>query len=374
MFKKTSIRNRLTILTAFIITLTCIGLTTVLNFSTFRAIDVIDATAISISEHDLSDGIETTPSMKAAASVEADTVKTNYQIKSSLTMLFFIIGGSTLTYVIAGRALKPLETLNNQINDMKISNLDVTLPIPKTNDEIAEITRSFNQMNVQINAAFKSQKRFGTNAAHELKTPLTVLQTKVDVFKKHRTHSIEEYEALITVFENQIHRLRDVVDSLLHMSNSEYKLEVTQINLSTLFNEIITDLSPISENKEINITLNADDITLNGDVDLLYRAFYNLIENAIKYNKSGGYVSISINKTINNQINIKIIDNGYGIPNDLKDIIFEPFYRIDESRSRSEGGSGLGLALTKEIISRHGGKITVSNHEKEDETCFDIYF
>lgn len=374
MFKKISIRWRLTILSALLLMVCSIGLTVALNFSAFQLADKIEVAEITTpaTETDSSQaegelGQVLIPAMPAEDVIAA---KKGFSVQSVIYMLFVIVGGSALTYYISGRVLKPLDALNTQIKNISVNNLSVTLDIPPTKDEIAELTESFNAMTDKLNDAFIMQKRFSADAAHELRTPLTVLQTKVDVFRKKSSHTNDEYEALISVLQKQISRLRSLVKNLLDMTNMDDDSEQRNICLKDLFEDIVSDLSSIAEMKNISLSLCCDNSSIDGNLDLLYRGFYNLVENSIKYNNDGGFVRIDVKNKEAKTI-VQITDNGIGIPDEIKKHIFEPFYRVDKSRSREMGGAGLGLSIVDSIIKKHGGSILVFDAENGG-TCFEI--
>lgn len=215
------------------------------------------------------------------------------------------------------------------------------------------------------------QKRFSADAAHELRTPLAVLTTKIDVFKKKTSHSKEQYDELITIFEKQTARLSELVVTLLEMTDMNDDFDKEPIHLQAILQEVVTELSPIADEKEIELHLTGVDGAVQGNIDLLYRAFYNIVENAIKYNHAGGAVNIQVQSN-NHQIMVAIKDTGIGISDEEKKNIFEPFYRVDQSRSRAMGGSGLGLAIVEGIMNKHNGKITVTSNETGG-TCFQIF-
>lgn len=377
MFKKISIRWRLTILSALLLTICCIGLTVVLNFTAYRLADNIDAAIIStpaitnapLQGYEASENEqELTPSLPSESVHKA---KKGFRIESVIYMLIAILGGSTLTYYISGKALKPLDILNRQVKNITVHNLSDTLVIPPTKDEIAELTMSFNEMTDKLNQGFMMQKRFSASAAHELRTPLAVLQTKVDVFKKKTPHTMDEYEELVSILEKQIRRLRVLVGNLLDMTNMDDEREQSNIELRDIFEDILAELANIAEEKQVKLFLDSDDSVTVGNIELLYRAFYNLVENAIKYNVPNGTVKINVKQIANGQVDIRIKDSGIGIPDEMKKHIFEPFYRVDRSRSRAMGGAGLGLSIVDSIIKKHNGTITVLDNE-ESGTCFKI--
>lgn len=376
MLKKMPIRLRLTSMMVILLTICCVGLTLILNFSAGIMATKIDAVALlpaqEVGEVERAIGTSQLPSTMIAStpSVEAQKAKMDFQYESVFYLFLVIVGGGVLTYYVSGKVLNPLDTLNSQIKNRTVHNLSETMDIPPTNDEIAELTQSFNEMTDKLNEAFVMQSRFSANAAHELRTPLAVLRTKVDVFKKKKEHSIEDYDALITVFEKQTLRLSDLVFTLLEMTNMNDEFENEPICVKNLLEEIVSELSHIADEKRVTLNLACDEGVVNGNIDLLFRAFYNIVENSIKYNVDGGYVFINATSE-NNQLKVEIKDTGIGIPDDVKKTIFEPFYRVDSSRSRELGGVGLGLTIVQSIINKHRGEIVVSNNENGG-TCITI--
>ena len=379
MLKKMPIRLRLTVMTVALLTVCCVGLTLTINFSATRMATRIDAVALvpSLEVGDGSWSEESIPAMpnSLAPSISTEAsqkAKIDFRIESILYMLLIIVGGGFLTYYLSGKALKPLDTLNEQVKNINVNNLSETLSVPPTKDEIAELTSSFNGMADKLNNSFMMQQRFSASAAHELRTPLAVLQTKVDVFKKKKIHTTEEYDALIYVIEKQTKRLRGLVASLLDMTNMDGIHEKSSICVKDIFEDIISELSHIAKDKNITLTLDSDNSVVFGNTNLLYRAFYNLVENGIKYNIDGGKVEVLVNRLGKEQVSIKIIDTGIGIADEYKKKIFEPFYRVDKSRSRQLGGTGLGLSTVDSIIKKHNGTITVTDNESNGTSFYVI--
>lgn len=373
------IRLRLTAMMVLLLTICCVGLTIILNLSAGSMATKIDAVALSPAintdkSYTNLDAMQTplSPAMMPTQSIEAQQARTEFRLESIIYLLLIIVSGGLLTYYVSGKVLKPLDTLNRQINNRTVHNLAETMDIPPTNDEIAELTQSFNEMTDKLNEAFLMQSRFTANAAHELRTPLAVLKTKVDVFKKKNIHSTDEYDALIAVFEKQIKRLSELVIALLEMTNTNDEFEQEPICLKDVLQEMIAELAPIADGKKVQLALDCDDSIVHGNPNLLYRAFYNLIENGINYNVDGGNVKIEVGSN-ETQIMVFIKDTGIGIPEELKKTIFEPFYRVDTSRSRETGGVGLGLSIVKSIVAKHDGTIVVEANENGG-TCFELTF
>lgn len=369
MLKKMSIRIKITLYSALLLTVCCILLTCILSFFAFHMADYIDAARVVPAQSIY--GGDTTGMLTLEPSEAAQTAKWMFGNQSLLYMLLIILAGSALTYYVFGKALLPLQKLNTQVKNMTVSHLSETLSVTDANDEIAELTYSFNEMTDKLNEAFLIQQRFSANAAHELRTPLAVLQTKVDVFKKSHTHTPDEYDALVNVFENQISRLRSLIKTLLDMTNIDDIGEQVSFSLKEALEDILSELTPLADSRNITLSLSCTDCTVKGSLDLLYRAFYNLIENGIKYNREGGTVSVTAANGTAGQAEILICDTGIGIPDEMKKHIFEPFFRVDKSRSREMGGAGLGLAMAEQIIAKHNGSITVLDNEHEG-TCFRI--
>lgn len=372
MSKKMPIRLRLTAMIVALLTVCCVGLTLILNLSANKMV-----AALIVPAHDITQGgsmYESIQPPSDAASMgapdDSQKARMDFRLESILYMLLVVMGGGALTYYLSGKALRPLDTLNGQIKNRTVHNLSEAMDVPPTNDEISELTESFNEMTDKLNHAFMMQQRFSANAAHELRTPLTVLKTKVDVFKKKNTHSNEEYDALIATFEKQINRLSELVHNLLDMTNMTDEFENERVCIKDVLDDIVTELSSIAAEKDITLTLDCNDSAVMGNTDLLHRAFYNLIENGIKYNVNGGNVSVTASSDKLHTV-IKISDTGIGIPNDMKKNIFEPFYRVDKSRSRKMGGAGLGLAIVESIIKKHNGKTEVTDN-KTGGTYFKI--
>ena len=378
MLNKMPIRLRLTVMTVALLTVCCVGLTLILNFSAYRMATRIDAVALAPALEVGEEGWieESTPAMPSSmtpsiATEASQKAKIDFRIESIIYMLLIIVGGGFLTYYLSGKALKPLDTLNDQVKNIHVHNLSESLSVPPTKDEIAELTATFNEITDKLNDSFMMQQRFSASAAHELRTPLAVLQTKVDVFKKKKIQTTEEYDALIYVIEKQTKRLRGLVASLLDMTNMDDNIEQSNICLKDIFEDIHSELSYIAKDKNITLILDCDHSVVFGNTDLLYRAFYNLVENGINYNIDGGKVEVLVNRLSKEQASIKIKDTGIGISGEDKKKIFQPFYRADKSRSRQLGGSGLGLSTVDSIIKKHNGSITVTDNERNG-TCFHV--
>ena len=376
MLNKISIRLRLTILNVILLTICCVVLTIILNFSANRMANVIEATVVTPAiqvEQDtdsantelntqLNPDTAANSTMPSASTRNSQAARQIFLYQSIFYMILLLVIGGFLTYYISGKALKPLHILSRQMRNCTVHNLSEDLMVPETHDEIADLTRSFNEMSNKLNDAFAMQKRFSQSAAHELRTPLTVLKTKVDVFKKKNDHTPEEYSKLLSIISAHTNRMSDLVKELLDLTNMDALVCDQRIEANELLIDAAEELSPLAKEKNIYITVSGEAPILTGNKNLLHRAFYNVIENAVKYNVENGMVEITISTREGNTA-ITINDHVIGIPMEMQPLIFEPFFRVDKSRSRKMGGAGLGLSIVKSIIEKHNGTISVSDHQ-----------
>lgn len=375
LLSKVSLRMRLTIFITCLLAISSMALTGIINFSAIKMASEIEA-AIMTPATSLEPTLEMVPIenplQPLLPSQPIQQVKRDFYSESVLAMLFIIAGGGFFTWYIAGKTLVPVKELSVQIKNITVHNLAKEIDVPSTKDEIADLTASFNEMAGRISEAFESQRRFSASAAHELRTPLAVLQTKLDVFRKKRLHSTEEYEGLINVITAQTERLSNLIKDLLNMTYVEENYINEEVDLALELSDILEELQPIADQRNISLELKGETSTLYGNGSLLQRAFYNLIENAIKYSTPGGRVLVNL-VTLNNTTVITVADTGVGIPDSMKAHIFEPFFRVDKSRSRELGGAGLGLSIVKTILDNHGGSIIVKDN-KPKGTIFQVTF
>lgn len=284
--------------------------------------------------------------------------QTSFKTVSICIMIAVIIGGGILTYFILGRALKPLGRLSTEIENMTENGLSQPIGGFQTNDEVGCLAASFNQMLKRLDKAFSDQKRFSSDAAHELKTPLAAIKTNIDVLHLDDHPANEDYEKTIQVVEKQTGRMIKLVDNLFTMTaQRSYDFNDT-VDFDRMFDNILSELMPRIREKKLSVTVQPMGIKTTANSVMLTRAFSNLVENAVKYNVDGGKIQVCAN-TDGKQYTISISDTGIGIPQEKLDDIFAPFYRIDKSRSKTEG-AGLGLSIASEIIHRHGGTITAA--------------
>lgn len=292
---------------------------------------------------------------------EVNQVATKHFTNTSIIyMILIIILGIIATYFITGYTLRPVAILSDKIKHINENNLGDRIDNNGRKDEIGSLTDSFNHMLDRIEESFLSQKRFASNASHELKTPLAIMKTSIQVLQLEENPTIEDYKENLEITEKSTERLIRVVDDLLQLTKEGEDNFNEIISVQDTFDLIERELSPLALKTHITITKDITDTMIKGNQTLFYRALFNLVENAIKYNKPDGFVKLMAGPS-NHGYEIKIADNGIGIPAESLGNIFDAFYRVDKSRSREIGGSGLGLSLVKTIIEKHGGTVSVES-------------
>ena len=365
MKKGLSLRWKLTLMTAFMVVVACLSISFFISNSASLYMNEIGASAIAIlpggnfSENNAGD-LEVHLDPKAIVSDMVKSTQIEFWAKSLLITLIITLIGSSLMYFIVGYALRPLRNFTKQIEDIQAKNLQLSVLPQSKSVEIVRLTSAFNRLLKRLGDTFLAQRQFSASAAHELRTPLAVMRTRFEVFDKNKAPDITEYKETISMARTQIDRLSHVIDLLLEMTELQSAEKSDDISLAELVEEVICDLTEVSEKKSVSLIQKPGNAIVTGSDTLIYRAIYNLVENAIKYNKEGGEVSVSIED--DEQFSKVIIsDTGPGIVKEDWEKIFEPFFRVDKSRSRMMGGAGLGLALVKEIAVQHGGDVRVAD-------------
>ena len=365
MKKGLSLRWKLTLMTAFMVVVACLSISFFISNSASLYMNEIGASAIAIlpggnfSENNAGD-LEVHLDPKAIVSDMVKSTQIEFWAKSLLITLIITLIGSSLMYFIVGYALRPLRNFTKQIEDIQAKNLQLSVLPQSKSVEIVRLTSAFNRLLKRLGDTFLAQRQFSASAAHELRTPLAVMRTRFEVFDKNKAPDITEYKETISMARTQIDRLSHVIDLLLEMTELQSAEKSDDISLAELVEEVICDLTEVSEKKSVSLIQKPGNAIVTGSDTLIYRAIYNLVENAIKYNKEGGEVSVSIED--DEQFSKVIIsDTGPGIAKEDWEKIFEPFFRVDKSRSRMMGGAGLGLALVKEIAVQHGGDVRVAD-------------
>ena len=365
MKKGLSLRWKLTLMTAFMVVIACLSISFFISNSASLYMNEIGASAIAIlpggnfSENNAGD-LEVHLDPKAIVSDMVKSTQIEFWAKSLLITLIITLIGSSLMYFIVGYALRPLRNFTKQIEDIQAKNLQLSVLPQSKSVEIVRLTSAFNRLLKRLGDTFLAQRQFSASAAHELRTPLAVMRTRFEVFDKNKAPDITEYKETISMARTQIDRLSHVIDLLLEMTELQSAEKSDNISLAELVEEVICDLTEVSEKKSVSLIQKPGNAIVTGSDTLIYRAIYNLVENAIKYNKEGGEVTVSIED--DEQFSKVIIsDTGPGIVKEDWEKIFEPFFRVDKSRSRMMGGAGLGLALVKEIAVQHGGDVRVAD-------------
>lgn len=359
--KKLNLKWKLTILSSSIVAVTSFVIYILLGITTVSEMNKIQSAVM-----ENMDNIEPAE-LQGAVMIVPDLSSIFYNGKSlfwlksfGITFIVVVIAGF-VTYRLVDKFLEPITDLKNRMKEVNVQNLAKQIEVKETGDEIEEITVSFNDMIIRLSKLFSEEKSFLQNAAHELRTPLAVLKTKIDVFKKNENNTIEDYQKMLASVTEYNDRMSHLVQMLLQIQESQTVERKDEINIYDLIDEVIMDLSIYIDEKHLSVTEEGDRAQIIGSDLLMYRVFYNLIENAIKYNVDGGYINVLINETEDDVV-IKIEDSGRGIESDKKKI-FEAFYR--ERRTANESnGVGLGLHLVNQIIELHSGTIEVKDGEK----------
>ena len=295
-------------------------------------------------------------------SIQAYNNKEDYKKNSLLISAILAFIGGVVTYFISGHALRPIREFSDKIEEVQAQNLAASRIEENKVKELNQLSVSYNKMLERLSDAFEIQRQFTANAAHELRTPLSLMQVQLDLYNSTR-HPDNDADTLQTIkmVTEQNGRLSKMVKTLLDMSELQTVGRDDEIMVDALVDEVLADLDPLAQEKNIKLTGKCKNITMVGSDILIYRLVYNLVENAIKYNHSGGQVTVTAYKE-QKHIYLSVADTGSGIPKELRERVFEPFFRVDKSRSRKLGGVGLGLALVHEIVRVHDGSITVKSN------------
>ena len=295
-------------------------------------------------------------------SVQVYNNKADYRKNSLIISAVLALLGGVATYFISGHALRPIREFSDKIEKVQAQNLADSRIEENQVKELNQLSVSYNRMLERLSAAFEIQRQFTANAAHELRTPLALMQVQLDLYhsNSHPDNDADTVQMIKMVTE-QNDRLNKMVKTLLDMSELQTVGRDDEIILDALVDEVLEDLEPLAEGKNIRLIGKCKDITMVGSDILIYRLVYNLVENAIKYNHSGGQVTVTADRK-EKHVYLSVKDTGTGIPEELKERVFEPFFRVDKSRSRELGGVGLGLALVREIVRVHDGSITVKSN------------
>ena len=369
--KRISLQWRITLMTVLLIGVTCVAMNLLLCSSGVYYMDTIvdslqgGGTVILNEEGTASfDPQLIVPNGELTIVVDGAQGRfrtTNWYITAAVTLLSGI-----LTYFVSGRALKPLRSFASQVEQVQLNNLADMRIDEDAISEFRQLSRSFNQMLERLNNAFAAQRQFTGNAAHELRTPLALMQAQLELFSAEHPAVLPETAEFLTLLREQTERLTQMTRTLLEMSNLQQVARNERIQLAPMIEEIFTDLAPLSDKRGVTLTAEGDGIMTGSDA-LIYRLIFNLTENAVKYNRPGGSVRVSVTQEPEKLL-LRVSDTGCGIPEEHQRSIFQPFFRVDKSRSREYGGAGLGLALVWEIAELHGGFVWVEESSEKGTT------
>ena len=367
--KKLSLQWRITLMTALLICSTCMAMNWLIGCSGRHYMDSIGAnlsTAIDPSEGAVEyfdpsrEGLDPNLTIVIYGAQNSFTA-TNWYITAAVTLL-----GGILAYFVSGRALRPLRTFVAQVEKVQPDNLANMKITEEVLPEFRQFSDSFNQMLERLDEGFTAQRQFTGNAAHELRTPLALMQAQVELFSAEHPDVLPETADFLRLLREQTERMTQMTRTLLEMCGLQAVPCTDHIELGPMIDEIFADLAPLAEKN--NITLERDgDGVMTGSDTLIYRLLFNLTENAIKYNRPGGAVRLSVTPE-SEKLLIRVADTGRGIPEHFQRSVFQPFFRVDKSRSREYGGVGLGLSLVWEIVKLHGGTVCVENSSEAGTT------
>ena len=367
--KKLSLQWRITLMTALLICSTCMAMNWLIGCSGRHYMDSIGAnlsTAIDPSEGAVEyfdpsrEGLDPNLTIVIYGAQNSFTA-TNWYITAAVTLL-----GGILAYFVSGRALRPLRTFVAQVEKVQPNNLADMKITEEVLPEFRQFSDSFNQMLERLDEGFTAQRQFTGNAAHELRTPLALMRAQVELFSAEHPDVLPETADFLRLLREQTERMTQMTRTLLEMCGLQAVPCTDHIELGPMVDEIFADLAPLAEKN--NITLERDgDGVMTGSDTLIYRLLFNLTENAIKYNRPGGSVRLSVTPEPEKLL-IRVSDTGRGIPERFQRSIFQPFFRVDKSRSREYGGVGLGLSLVWEIVKLHGGTVCVENSSEAGTT------
>ena len=369
--KRISLQWRITLMTVLLIGVTCVAMNLLLCSSGVYYMDTIADSLQGGGTVILNDGGAESFDPQLIAPNEELTIvvdgaqgrfrTTNWYITAAVTLLSGI-----LAYFVSGRALKPLRSFASQVEMVQMTNLADMKIDEDVLPEFKQLSRSFNQMLERLNTAFSAQRQFTGNAAHELRTPLALMQAQLELFSAEHPDMRPETAEFLTLLREQTERLIQMTMTLLEMSNLRQVARNERIQLAPMIEEIFTDLAPLSDKRGVTLTAEGNGIMTGSDA-LIYRLIFNLTENAVKYNRQGGSVRVSVTQKPEKLL-LRVSDTGCGIPKEYQRSIFQPFFRVDKSRSREYGGAGLGLALVWEIADLHGGSVWVEESSDKGTT------
>ena len=367
--KKLALQWRITLMTAFLICMTCVAMNLLLSYSGRHYMDSISSHITNYGDTDKGEPDFFDPEREKLDQeltiiihgVQESFIATNWCITAVVTLL-----GGVLAYFLSGRALNPLRAFTSQVEKVQPNNLSDMKMAEDVLPEFRQFSRSFNQMLDRLDEGFAAQRQFTGNAAHELRTPLALMQAQLELFSAEHPKVLPETAGFLRLLHEQTERMAQMTKTLLEMSELRTVPCNDHIEIAPMIEEIFADLTPLAEKNGI-ILESTGDGTMTGSDTLIYRLLFNLTENAIRYNRPDGIVRITVTSEEKKLI-IRVADTGCGIPEQYRESIFQPFFRVDKSRSRENGGVGLGLSLVWEIAALHGGDVRVEKSSEKGAT------
>ena len=371
--KRLSLQWRITLLTILLLAAACVTMKTLLCSSGHAYMDSIGsyvmhyaeeeplAIRVDIPEEQWKDMSER---FSGGFVVELTGAKHSFCMRGWYIALAVTVLGGAVAYFVSGRALKPLKRFTAKAERVQLQSLtEITLSEDEA-VEFSRLSRAVNQMLLRLKQAFDAQQQFVGNAAHELRTPLALMQARLDLYMStDHGDSCPETAETIAMMREQTERLSRMVRTLLDMSELKAVPRNDRIQLAPMIEEVLADLSPLAEKSGVTLSQSGEDLWVTGSDVLVYRAIFNLVENGVKYNCPGGSVCVAVSRRGQKAV-IEVKDTGCGIPENFRESVFQPFFRVDKSRSREKGGVGLGLSLVWEIAHLHGGDVRVRESSK----------
>ena len=386
MMKKISLQWRLTIIISVLIAAICVLLNVLLYNTGIFYIDSLGNSVLSQNQ-DPGQGQDTNSDQEDSTlyiefsqedwrafaerfSIQVDDSKKDYSIYSWILTVLITLAGGGITYLVSGYALRPLRKFSDQAAQIQAENLTDCRLDEEGVPEFRRLGESFNRMLDNLSESFSALREFNGSAAHEFRTPLAIMQAQIELYEQEEHENVDQETAeMIAMMKEQTSRLSHLVKSLLDMSELQTIPRTDPVELQSLIEEVLADLSSLAEKNGVQLMqMKRDDLIYTGSDILLYRMLFNLTENAIRYNHPGGCVTLSAEENADHNIRITVADTGQGIPKEAQERIFQPFYRVDKSRSRAFGGVGLGLALVQKIAELHGGAIRISESSEMGST------
>ena len=367
--KKMSLQWRITLMTAFLTCMTCVAMNLLLSYSGRHYMDSISSHITNYGDMDQGEPDFFDPEREKLDQeltiiihgAQESFIATNWCITAVVTLL-----GGVLAYFLSGRALNPLRAFTSQVEKVQPNNLSDMKMAEDVLPEFRQFSKSFNQMLDRLDEGFAAQRQFTGNAAHELRTPLALMQAQLELFSTEHPKVLPETADFLHLLREQTERMTQMTKTLLEMSELRTVPCNDRIEIAPMIEEIFADLTPLAEKNGI-ILESTGDGTMTGSDTLIYRLLFNLTENAIRYNRPDGIVRITVTEEEKRLI-IRVSDTGCGVPEQYRESIIQPFFRVDKSRSRENGGVGLGLSLVWEIVTLHGGEVRVEESSEKGTT------